>query len=282
MTLSAVETEALVARAVGGDRRALEDVVRAIQDDVYNLAMRMLGVRADAEDATQEICIQVVTHLAQWRGEASFRTWVWRIATRHVLARKKNAVEEMTSFEAIEGMIQLGNANPALPALTEAELSVLETELRIACTEGMIQSLDRDHRVAWILAEIFDMSSDDGAAALDIEPAAFRKRVSRARERLGEWMQGHCGIVNPSAPCRCRRQIPVALEVGAISASDLQFAGHPERSPATLGKRHLGTIADQLDRAAAVLCMHPDYAAPEALLAKVKDVLSTRTVALLD
>ena len=58
----------LVARAVDGDKAALEEVVRLLQDPLYRLALRMTWRPADAEDATQEILIRVVTRLASWRG----------------------------------------------------------------------------------------------------------------------------------------------------------------------------------------------------------------------
>jgi len=59
-----------VAHALAGDRAAIEALVRELEDDVYGLALRMLGERTAAEDATQEILLQVLTHLSQWRQEA--------------------------------------------------------------------------------------------------------------------------------------------------------------------------------------------------------------------
>ncbi|MBO0878169.1 MAG: RNA polymerase sigma factor, partial [Pseudonocardia sp.] len=60
----------LVRAALAGEADALERVVRTVQDAVYRLALRMTGLPADAEDATQEILIKVVTRLSSWRGEA--------------------------------------------------------------------------------------------------------------------------------------------------------------------------------------------------------------------
>jgi RNA polymerase sigma factor (sigma-70 family) len=149
------ELEAAVPKAVEGDREAARTVVRGVQDDVYGLAVRMLGDCATAEDASQEILLQVLTHLAQWRREARFRTWVYRIAVRHLTRVKRTTIEEKLSFETIEGLIARGAANPPLPELAEGELTVLEREVRLTCTEGMLLSLDRDQRIAWILAHVF-------------------------------------------------------------------------------------------------------------------------------
>jgi DNA-directed RNA polymerase specialized sigma24 family protein len=64
--------EVFVERAKNGDKRALEDVIRGIQDLIYGLAIRMLWHPSDAEDATQEILIKIITHLDGFRGESSF------------------------------------------------------------------------------------------------------------------------------------------------------------------------------------------------------------------
>src|SRR2546421_12657821 len=82
-------------RACGGDRVALDDLVRAIQDDIYGVAVRMLWNREDAEDATQEILIRVVTRLSQFDFRSSLKTWIYRIAVNYVLDVKKSPVEHM-------------------------------------------------------------------------------------------------------------------------------------------------------------------------------------------
>ena len=83
--------DALVRLSRAGDRQALERLIEAIQGKVYNLAIRMLRVPADAEDATQEILIKVITHLGEFRSESAFTTWVYRVASNHLLdASQKN------------------------------------------------------------------------------------------------------------------------------------------------------------------------------------------------
>jgi len=76
--------EANVKRAQQGDQAALEELIAQIQSKVYGLALRMLWHPEDAQDATQEILLRVVTHLATFRGESSFYTWVYRIAANHL------------------------------------------------------------------------------------------------------------------------------------------------------------------------------------------------------
>jgi RNA polymerase sigma factor (sigma-70 family) len=72
----------LVSRAKDGDPEALDSVIGALQHDIFWLALRMTANREDAEDATQEILVKVVTGLGGFRGDSSIRTWAYRRTCR--------------------------------------------------------------------------------------------------------------------------------------------------------------------------------------------------------
>src|SRR5688572_23547148 len=74
----------LIDAALGGSDAALGSIVAGVQDEIHRLAMRMLGHRADAQDATQEILIRVVTSLATFQRRSAFSTWVYSIAANHL------------------------------------------------------------------------------------------------------------------------------------------------------------------------------------------------------
>src|SRR3954467_13797363 len=93
--------------AATGDKEAVQDVLLAVQDDVYALALRMLGHPTDAEDAAQEILVIVLTHLGSFRGESSLRTWVWRISVNH-LSRVRKGRRETITFEALDERLRTG------------------------------------------------------------------------------------------------------------------------------------------------------------------------------
>src|SRR5579872_445005 len=83
-----------VLRARAGDRKALEDLIERHQDWIYNTALRMLFHPQDAEDATQEILVKVLTRLSSFEGRSSFRTWLYRIVVNHVLNMRRGRVED--------------------------------------------------------------------------------------------------------------------------------------------------------------------------------------------
>jgi len=92
--------EDLARHAIDGDRNALEDFVRALQGDIYALALRMQCNREDAEDATQEILVRIVTHLSQFDFRSKLKTWAYRIAVNYILDVRKSPVERLQlSFE---------------------------------------------------------------------------------------------------------------------------------------------------------------------------------------
>ena len=72
-------------RSIAGDKAALNELVTQLQGDLYGLALRMLCNREDAEDATQEILIRIVTRLSQFDFRSKLRTWAYRVAVNYIL-----------------------------------------------------------------------------------------------------------------------------------------------------------------------------------------------------
>src|SRR5258707_4512926 len=94
----AVDAE-LVEQAKNGDRAALEKLILRHQAWVYNIAVRMVFRPHDAEEVTQEVLVKVITRLSTFKGESSFRTWLYRIAANHVLNMKRGGGEtKVTTF----------------------------------------------------------------------------------------------------------------------------------------------------------------------------------------
>src|ERR1700756_2426527 len=156
------EDENRVLRARAGDRKALEDLIERHQAWIYNIALRMLFHPQDAEDATQEILIKVVTRLASFEGRSSFRTWLYRVVANHLLNVKRGREElKVTTFSAYGDALDntpdieldLPDPNAASP-----DTNLLVTEVMLSCTSGMLLCLDREQRLTYILGAIFGVS----------------------------------------------------------------------------------------------------------------------------
>jgi RNA polymerase sigma factor (sigma-70 family) len=214
--------EALARRALDGDRHAVAELVRGLEPLVHALALRMLWQREDAEDATQEILVRVVTRLSLFDFRSQLKTWVYRVATNYLLDAKKSCVERRgLTFASFGDDLAEGQSTEG-PA--DGEHSVLTEEVKVGCTLGMLQCLDRPHRIAYVLGEIMDLSAPEAADALDLDPAAFRKRLQRAREAVESFTRAHCGVVSEAAKCQCNRRVPIAVRLGRVRPDDPTFA----------------------------------------------------------
>jgi RNA polymerase sigma factor (sigma-70 family) len=253
-------TENLVQEAVQGDKDALESLIRGIQDRIYGLAMRMLWHPSDADDATQEILVKIVTHLANFRQESSFSTWCYRIAANHLLTTRKRRAELLEmAFEKCEEEIHEGLAH-AWPACTpQAEHGLMVEEVMIGCMQGVLLCLDRELRITYILGEIFEVTSREGAEILDVTPEAFRKRLSRARSLMRGFMQANCGLINASNPCACSRQLPYAIKTGFVNIKSPLFTGHPRRDGSSPSILEGLEEVSELQKVAALYRRLPEY-----------------------
>jgi RNA polymerase sigma factor (sigma-70 family) len=261
--------EELVKKAQDGDKVALGELVNLVKDLVYNLAVRMLGSPADAEDAAQEILIRVVTHLSSFRGESRFQTWVYRVASNHLLTTRKRAAEERTeSLEQLSQRLADGLVDRDPPI----EDQLLLTEAKLVCSSNMLLGLDREHRLAFILGEVLELDSEEGAAVAGIGSDAFRKRLSRARERMAAFTEATCGIVNPERPCRCGKQMAHVLKVGKYDPAKPIFVQLASRPRAQL------EAIDGIARALTVLRSHPEYSAPESITSGLRKLIASSTL----
>lgn len=203
-----------VRRAVEGDRAALEGILRALERPFFNLALRMMKLPQDAEDAAQECLVRVATRLAQFDGRSRFSTWAWRVAVSRILDFRDGAARSRRPLE----VHATGLANGLELCAPERPDDRVELgELKMRCDRALLQCLDADERVAFVLGHIFEVDGTEAAEILDIAPEAFRKRLSRARERLRAALNANCGIVNPAVPCRCHRRLRRARELGRVA-----------------------------------------------------------------
>jgi RNA polymerase sigma factor (sigma-70 family) len=235
----------LAPRALAGDAAALRELCDRLQGPIYRLALRTLGRPADAEDAAQEIIIKAITHLSAFEGRSELITWVYTIAVRHLLHVNAHAREQAMSADALAARLDAGLAISAHAApLTATEAPLLEKELQLECTHGMLLVLSRPQRVAFILADVLGASDRIGAEICEIEPAAFRQRVARARAEMRPLLAERCGLADPSKPCRCDRQAPAARAANVIDPQRLRFAQLPNEPDAELARadEQLGTL----------------------------------------
>lgn len=223
---AAASLEISIRAAISGDAAALEDIVRLLQPGVYGVAIRMLWNREDAEDATQEILIRIVTRLAQFDFRSQLRTWAYRIAVNYLLDVKKSPTERLRlSFERFSEDLAEGLSSDGP---SETERSVLVEEVKLGCTIALLQCLDRPHRAAYIVGEILELTGPEAHEVLEVSPELFRKRLQRARASIARFTMQYCGLVSSSAACQCHRRVSAAVQTGRVASDRFNFANEPQ------------------------------------------------------
>ena len=213
-----------IEKATAGDKESLETVILSVQDLVFNLSLRMLGTFPDAEDATQDILLKIITHLSSFMGESSFSTWVFRIATNHLKNYQKHMFAKFPlSFEFYGDDIRNGKIDD-VPDLTQnVEKSILAEELKLSCTNVMLQCLDAESRCIFILGTMFKVDSRIAGDILGITPEAYRQRLSRIRGKVADFLREYCGEYG-RGKCRCADRVNYAIQNHRISPAQLDFA----------------------------------------------------------
>ncbi|MCL5808020.1 MAG: RNA polymerase sigma factor, partial [Deltaproteobacteria bacterium] len=252
------------------------------QDKIYWLALRMLYNPSDAEDASQEILLKIITHLGTFRGESAFTTWTYRVAVNHLLTLRRRQPElEAVSFEEYEKSLDLDSPVDWQESRSSALQRIYVEEIMISCLQGLLLCLDREHRLAFLLVEVFDVSSEQGAAILETTPTAFRKRLSRARERIQDFLTRNCALINPDNPCTCERYVISQHYLERVGEKDLVFARHPCRSGQEGGITHRIKEMDELTRIAALYKQYPDFQAPSTLIENIRNLVHSNKYELL-
>lgn len=266
--------------ATAGNLSSIDTIISLIQIGVFNLAVRMLGNRDDAADATQEILLKVVTHLSTFRSNSAFATWVFRVAKNHLLtASTKTRESPEVSLEGLFESLEQGMAfnemqlQPFGGRSLQPDEKLEAKQIALGCTQKMLMSLDREQRLSYILDTVFGLSSDEAANVLDISSDAHRQRLSRARSRLDAFAESSCGLASESAKCQCDKQIPAVRHVRAtkVEVPKSVFALHRvEREEV---QRNFDALV-RMGNASAMIKAHPNYQAPESIRTAIRSVLS--------
>lgn len=209
----------LIDRSLNGDRVALEDLIEKYQDYLFTLCLKMLGHYEDAEDAAQEILVKIITNLSTFNRNSSFKTWIFRIAKNHIYNMINAIQKNKMNFENYSKSIK--NSPDISLETTEVEYSMLLEETRCHCLLGMLMCLNESQRFSFILTEMFGLNSIQGAEIMDITPTAYRKMISRARIKLGNFLKENCGLIDPGNSCKCYNKTKGLINLGLINPDDL-------------------------------------------------------------
>lgn len=169
----------VVARVLGGDAESYADLIRRHQGRVRGLCLSLLGDPAAADDAAQDVFLKAYRSLSDFRSDAAFSTWIYRIASNHCLdvlrsraRRRSDSLEALLEQEGSRVRALLAGPGPA-GALEDRDLAA-----------RMLASLPEEQRLALTLREMQGLSYVEIAKAMDCSVDSVKGRLKRARHDL--------------------------------------------------------------------------------------------------
>lgn len=183
-------TVELVALAKRGDLTAFETLVALHERRVYSLAHRILQNQHDAEDVTQQTFLSAIENLAGFRGDASFTTWISRIATHAALKviRKRKGLPTVSLEAATEPQEDYAAVpHPEFIAdWRQSPEQLVERNETQRLLDDALSKLDERHRLVFLLRDVEGLSVKETAEALALSEANVKVRLLRARLQLRE------------------------------------------------------------------------------------------------
>ncbi len=273
------ELQALVDKATAGDKNALETLITGVQDIVFNLSLRMLGTFADAEDATQDILLKMITHLSSFRGESSFTTWVFRIASNHLKNYKKHMFAHYPlSFEYYGNDIENGKIQDVPDFTQNVEKDILAEELKMSCTNVMLQCLDTEERCIFILGTMFRVDSRIAGDILDMTPEAYRKRLSRIRKKMADFLSEYCGEYG-GGRCKCKDRVNYAIQNHRLNPSQLDYVTAAEIPVQTM--TDVKNAMERIDDLSQEFAFCKTYRSPERMKHLIQEFIDSTQLSII-
>jgi RNA polymerase sigma-70 factor (ECF subfamily) len=183
----------LVLRCQSGDLRAAEALYRKYRQGVHGVVWRMLRGSAETEDLVHDVFVRALRGLRGFRGQSSFRTWLFHIATNTVLNHLERSERAPFAGSLDEPLDAAGGervGDLVASPLARPEDLAMGKELDDAI-QAAISRLAPAFRMALILRDVEGLSYEEIATALGVSLGTVKSRIARARAQVQEWLRDY-------------------------------------------------------------------------------------------
>jgi RNA polymerase sigma-70 factor (ECF subfamily) len=179
-----------------GDQEAFGQLVRLYEKRVFALTLRMCKNSADGEEAAQETFLAAWQGLRFFRGESSFSTWLYRLASNACvdILRRENRHKAAAGPSLNDEDLNFDLADDAPSPHTLAERAELREQI-----EAGLDALPPEYRQVLVLREMHQLSYDEIAQTLDLDLGTVKSRISRGRKQLRKFLLNTGNFFGPSA-----------------------------------------------------------------------------------
>ncbi len=178
----------------------LEDLVEPYGNMISTVCRRMIQDEDKAQDAAQEVRVNIAASLSSFRGESKISTWIYTITYRVAASYWKK--EKYYSTKILRDYFR--GPERIAPDYSETKKQDWIREICDKCLTATLHCLDNDSRIAFILKYIVGLSYSELSVVLQENEAKLRKRNSRSKKKLRSFLMDECVLINPEGACSCR------------------------------------------------------------------------------
>jgi RNA polymerase sigma-70 factor (ECF subfamily) len=195
----ATSDDDLVEAARGGDRAALEVLLRRHHDRILVLCRRLCSDRGDADDAAQDALVAIVRGLPRFDGRSAFTTWSYRVATNACLDQLRRRGRRPRPVETTDLDAPPPDAGPASGQVVDPADAAVAGEQR-GVLQRALDRLPEEFRVPVVLRDVADLDYAEIGERLALPPGTVRSRIARGRARLAALVEEERGRTGNHPP----------------------------------------------------------------------------------
>ncbi|SKC89446.1 RNA polymerase sigma factor [Maledivibacter halophilus] len=179
---------------------SFDEIAKEYGDMVSSICRRMIQDPSMAEDAAQEVWIQIIKSINSFKGDSKLSTWIYSVTRRVIISyctkEKKYTTRFLTNY--------FRNGKLEIPKDIDYDKVIWIKEMCDKCITGMLHCLDNEKRLIYLFKDMAQLEYKDIAFIFNKEEAAVRKMVSRIRHKLKNFLNDQCILYNPKGKCDCR------------------------------------------------------------------------------
>ena len=182
----------LIARLQAGDATAVQELADRYRSRIFQLAMRYMKNREDAEEVTQDVLLKVYRKVNAFRGDAQLSSWIYRITFNTAMSRLRSTRLARAADQEHERALAAGSDDRAEKSFRQQadwsrmpDESVLRAQLREAVAEA-IEELPEIYRAPVLLRDIQGLTTEEASSRLNVKDQTLKSRLHRGRLMLRE------------------------------------------------------------------------------------------------
>jgi RNA polymerase sigma factor (sigma-70 family) len=191
------------------------EIYSEYRDKIYNLAFRMTGDGAAADDITQETFILVYKKYSTFKGRSSLYTWIYAITKNLCFQHLKNV--KRGRFQSLENLIHSHNSPAIQSGYSPDEKQFYIKQVKEGCLLGLLRCLSLYQRISFILAILNNLTIPEISKIIGKSPNSTRILIHRARKNLKSFLCKNCSLYDNKNPCKCEDLIDFSLKNNWIS-----------------------------------------------------------------